>query len=86
MAASSLCGPHPSARATTPLHRLTDDPSGNADSTVPKAGLIIDAKGALCGTTDEGGHAGGSGARGFDDTGCGVVFRPSPPWGSSIRA
>jgi hypothetical protein len=35
-------------------------------------------KGSIYGTTYEGGYTGGSGACGFNDTGCGVVFQLSP--------
>jgi len=54
----------------TVLHRFT----GGKDGGVPVAGLILDAKGNLYGTTYFGG---GNGQICFDDTtvGCGVVFK-----------
>ena len=67
IAALSLAGLAPIAHATTPLHQFTNDLSGNADGAFPKAGLIIDAKGALYGTTNEGGS-----------NGYGTVFKLAP--------
>ena len=58
IAALSLAGLAPIAHATSPLHRFTNDLSANSDGAFPKAGLIIDAKGALYGTTNEGGSNG----------------------------
>ncbi|MFZ1425962.1 MAG: choice-of-anchor tandem repeat GloVer-containing protein [Geminicoccaceae bacterium] len=65
--ALSLIGLGPRAQATTPLHRFTNDLSGNSDGAFPKAGLIIDANGALYGTTNEGGS-----------NGYGTVFKLAP--------
>ena len=67
IAALSLAGLAPIAHATSPLHRFTNDLSGNADGAFPKAGLIIDAKGALYGTTNVGGS-----------NGYGTVFKLAP--------
>lgn len=50
-----------------PIHRFTNDLSGNSDGAFPKAGLIIDSQGALYGTTNEGG-----------DFGYGTVFKLAP--------
>ncbi len=56
----SVSGLGTTAQAGTlpPIHRFTDDLSGNSDGAFPKAGVIIDAKGALYGTTNEGGDFG----------------------------
>ena len=62
-----MLGLAPIAHATSPLHRFTNDLSGNADGAFPKAGLIIDAKGALYGTTNVGGS-----------NGYGTVFKLAP--------
>jgi uncharacterized repeat protein (TIGR03803 family) len=48
--------------------------SGCDDGSYPAAGLVRDAKGALYGTTYEGGTASACGA-----TGCGTVFKVTPP-------
>jgi uncharacterized repeat protein (TIGR03803 family) len=56
--ALSLSGLSPKAQATAPLHQFTNDLSGNSDGAFPRAGLIIDATGALYGTTNAGGSNG----------------------------
>ena len=58
IAALSLAGLAPTAHATTTLHQFTNDLGGNADGAFPKAGLIMDANGALYGTTNAGGANG----------------------------
>jgi hypothetical protein len=62
-------GPGGSAWSETFLHRFR----GGDDGTIPRSGLIIDANGALYGTTSLGGGA----AACYD--GCGTVFRLTPP-------
>ena len=57
----------PRAQDIEPLHRFTNDLSGNFDGAFPKAGVIIDAKGALYGTTNGGGS-----------NGYGTVFKLAP--------
>ena len=65
-----------------PIHRFTNDFSGNADGAFQKAGVIINSQGALYGTTNEGGDFGGYG----------TVFKlaPSPngptAWGNTPRS
>lgn len=67
LAAIGISGLVPSAQATTPLHQFTNDLGGNADGAFPKAGVIIDAQGALYGTTNGGGS-----------NGYGTVFKLAP--------
>ncbi len=47
---------------------------GGTDGDTPDAGLIVDAKGALYGTTDRGGNSAGCASQ----AGCGTVFRLTP--------
>jgi len=49
-----------------------------ANGVYPYAGVIRGPQGSIYGTTYEGGYTGGSGACGFNDTGCGVVFQLPP--------
>jgi uncharacterized repeat protein (TIGR03803 family) len=62
--------------------------SGGADGAVPNGGLILDAKGNLYGTTEQGGTQ--SDNCYFGDKGCGVVFELSPaqvqgmPWTETV--
>ncbi len=50
--------------------------AGGTDGKIPSAGLFIDQRGRLYGTTSAGGGTGCGG------TGCGTVFRLTPPTGS----
>jgi uncharacterized repeat protein (TIGR03803 family) len=62
-------GPGGSGWRATFLHRF----KGGEDGSIPEAGLIMDANGALYGTTSLGGGV----ASCYD--GCGTVFRMTPP-------
>jgi uncharacterized repeat protein (TIGR03803 family) len=55
--------------------------TGSSDGAYPQAGLLMDLKGNLFGTTSNGGDMSGSVCSGLG--GCGVVFELSPPSGGS---
>jgi uncharacterized repeat protein (TIGR03803 family) len=60
----------------TPIYTFTAGPDGG----YPYAGVILDAKGNVYGTTAQGGNTTGANCSGSD--GCGVVFELSPPGGA----
>src|SRR5271166_952718 len=54
--------------------------TGAGDGAAPAAGLVFDSKGNLYGTAVNGGNTSGANCPGEDPpTGCGVVFKLSPP-------